>query len=201
MKTLIAIPCMEMVHADFMKSMLELEKDGDTSFAIIKNSLIYNARNAIAGNAIKYGFDRVLWLDSDMIFPRNTLKLLSEDLDSGLDYVSGICWTRSDPSKPTLYSDLWYKVEENEASVGSKNIEEVPKGLGEIAASGFGCVMTSTTLLKKLVDRWGAPFTPMMGFGEDLAFCWRVKEVGMKMHCDGRVWCGHIGSRIYDGIE
>ena len=73
-------------------------------------------------------------------------------------------------------------------------------GLFEIAGSGFGCVMTSVSLLKRMVEKYGAPFTPMMGLGEDLAFCWRVKQNGGKMYCDGRIRCGHIGQKVY-GVE
>ena len=195
-KTLIAIPCFDMVHADFMKCMLELEKDADTSFAIIKNSLIYNARNMIAENAIRFGFDRVLWLDSDMVFAPDTLKRLIADMD-GRDFVSGLYFMRSHPTKPVVYSDIWYRVEANEASAGSTNVTDYPEGIFEIAGSGFGCVMTSTLMLKKLVERYGAPFTPMMGLGEDLAFCWRATQNGFKMYCDGRIKCGHIGTKVF----
>lgn len=196
-KTLIAIPCFDMVHADFMKCMLELEKDADTSFAIIKNSLIYNARNMIAENAIRFGFDRVLWLDSDMTFAPDTLKRLIADMD-GRDFVSALYFMRTTPTKPVVYSDIWYRVNANEATAGATNVTDYPEGIFEIAGSGFGCVMTSVLMLKTLVERYGAPFTPMMGLGEDMAFCWRATQNGFRLFCDSRIKCGHIGQTVFD---
>lgn len=200
-RTLIAVPCMEMVHADFTRSLVELDTVENTSVAIMKNSLIYDARNSICLNAIRHGFDRVLWIDSDMIVPKDAMRILTEDMDKGLDFVTGVYHMKTVPPKPVLYSDIWYRVTENEATAGAATVKSITDGLFEIAGSGFGCVMTSAMLLKKLVDKYGAPFTPMMGLGEDLAFCWRVRQIGEKMYCDGRVSCGHIGSKVFDGCD
>ena len=196
-RTLIAVPCFDMVHTDFMKCMLDMVKDDNTSYTVIKNSLIYNARNTIAQNAIRYGFDRVLWLDSDMLFPPYILPELSEHMDKGLDFVSGLYYMRSEQKRPVVYSDVWYKVTSNEAESGATPVDAMPYGLFEVGGAGFGCVMTSVTMLKVLVERYGAPFTPMMGLGEDLAFCWRAKQNGFKMYCDSRIKCGHIGQAVY----
>jgi hypothetical protein len=37
-----------------------------------------------------------------------------------------------------------------------------------------------------------------MGFGEDISFCLRVKELGKKMYCDSSVKMGHVGQFVYD---
>ena len=105
---------------------------------------------------------------------------------------------RTSPTKPVIYSDVWYKITQNEASAGANNLEKYPDGVFEIGASGFGCVMTSVLMLKKLVERYGSPFTPMMGLGEDLAFCWRAKQNGYRLFCDSRIKCGHIGTMEYN---
>lgn len=205
MKTLIAVPCLDMVYVDFARSLIDLEKPEGTVYSMVKNSLIYNARNTIAKNAIKHKFDRVLWLDSDIVCEPDTLIKLSEDIDTGLDYVSGVYFMRTMPTKPVIYSDIWMKIEGASVNVGSKTFTNYPSGkeagLFEIAGSGFGCVMTSVDLLEHMERKYGAPFTPLLGLGEDIAFCWRVKQEGVKMWCDSRVMCGHIGSRIIDVID
>jgi hypothetical protein len=53
--------------------------------------------------------------------------------------------------------------------------------------------MMTTELVNKVGDRFGYPFSPEMGFGEDLSFCWRVKQLGIPMYCDSRVKVGHVG--------
>ena len=200
MKTLIAGPCFDMVHSDFFESFVNLQKPPDTSWTMVKNTLVHDARNIIAGNAINAGFDRIMWFDSDMKFAPDTLLRLSADMDeNNLDYVSGLYFTRRPPNiKPIAYSALWWGVkEDNTLDSGAENFFDYPEGLAEIAASGFGCCLTSVDLLKRVGDRFGSPFAPMEGMGEDLSFCWRVAQIGGKMYLDGRVKCGHVGTYEY----
>lgn len=197
-KTLIAVPCLDMVYADFMQAVVKMQKPDDTALTVVKNTLIYNGRNLIARKAVKHGFDRVLWLDSDVIAPPDTLMRLSEHIDSGVDFVTGVYYMRRLPTKPVVYSDLWWKLTENEAECGAVNISSVPPYLFEIAGAGFGCCMTSGRLLRDLIDRVGAPFTPLMGVSEDLTFCLRARDAGYKLYCDGSIQCGHIGAIEYN---
>ena len=104
---------------------------------------------------------------------------------------------RTYPTKPVVFSEIGYEVKDNEATVKSEHYLGYPKDtLFECAGTGFGCVMTSANLLKKLTEKYGAPFTPMMGLGEDVAFCWRATQNGYKLYCDSRVKCGHIGQAV-----
>ena len=206
-QTLIAMPCMDMVHTKFMCCVVDMEKPEGTSFTVTKNTLIYSARNIIAQNAIKNGVDRVLWLDSDVTFAPDTLIRLAEDMDEGRDFVSGLYFSRQLPTRPVVYSDiLWNVQNDGWVETGSKTFDDYPKdSVFEVAGTGCGCVMTSTRLLQKVCEKYGSPFTPLMGMGEDMAFCWRVKQIGEKMYCDSRVKCGHLGEvefceeMYYDG--
>lgn len=196
-KTLIAVPCFDMVHTDFMSSLVQMNKPEGTTFAVIKNTLIYNARNSVVDNAVRMGFDRVLWLDSDLVFPPDLLERMSLDMDrTKADFISGLHFMRCLPTKPVIYNSVTWKVHDNGiVETGSQNYLDYPKNrIFEIAGCGFGCVLTSVALLKKMKERYGAPFTPMMGIGEDLAFCWRVNQTGGKMYCDPTIKLGHIGS-------
>ena len=201
MKTLIAVPCFDMVHTEFMQSMVALEKTEDASFTVVKNTLIGIARNTIARNAIQAGFDRVMWFDSDMKIPRDALIRLSEDMDkTEADLVTGLYFTRRAPIKPVIYSELWWRKPEkgNGVDAGAANYFDYPDGLIEIAACGFGCCLTSVDLLRRVWEREGAPFAEMQGFGEDLSFCERVIRAGGKMYADTRVKCGHVGVMEYN---
>ena len=199
-RTLIAIPCMDTVQTPFMCSFSDLDKPAGTVYTVTKNTLIYSARNILAQNAIKHGFDRVLWLDSDITFDSDLLLKLSEDMDKGYDYVSGLYFMRQMPTSPVVYSDIWWNVgKDGWVDTGKMVYAEYPKNrLFECAGTGFGCVMTSVDLLKKVCEKYGSPFTPMMGMGEDMAFCWRVKQVGVKMFCDSRIKAGHIGQMVFN---
>lgn len=198
MKTLIAIPCFDMVHTDFFESFVKMEKEG-TSFTTVKNTMIYSARNLIAANAIDAGFDRVLWLDSDMIFPTDMIPRLYAAMDkTGAGLVSGLYFTRRIPIKPNIFSELWYNETEDGLDAGAEMIYEYPDDIIEIKACGFGCCLTSVDLIKRVGDKFGSPFTPVDGMGEDLSFCYRVSQLGEKMFCDTRIKCGHVGNAVFD---
>ena len=199
MKILIAVPCLDMMHTEFVESFMNIHKPDDSAFVFVRNSLTYNSRNLIAQKAIEHEFDRVMWFDSDMVIPYEAIDTLSYDLDRGRDFVTGLYFMRTKPTKPVLYSKVvWNVKKDGLVETGAESYMEYPEGIFEIAGSGFGCVMTSVDLLKKVVDEYGSPFTPLMGIGEDLAFCWRVAKMGMKMYCDSRVKCGHIGTEHFD---
>lgn len=196
MKTLIAIPCMDMVHTIFFKSVLGLEKVGEYAFAISASSLVYDARNGLCKQAVLEGFDRVLWLDSDMEFAPDLMKRLSADIDEGREFVSALYFTRKSPVKPNVFASCGYyhDKDSDEVTPAAINYYEYPKdGIFPIAACGFGGVMMTTDLIKRVGDKFGLPFSPILGFGEDLSFCSRVAQLGVDMYCDSRVKMGHVG--------
>ena len=202
MKTLIAVPCFDMVHTKFMQSLVALEKPEDTSFTVVVNTLISFARNTIARNAIEAGFDRIMWLDSDMDIPRDALMKLTDDLDNhtDIDMVSGLYFTRKAPIKPVIYSELyWKEKEDGTVDAGAGTYFDYPTGLIPIAGCGFGCCLTSVDLIRRVWEKEGKPpFQEMQGFGEDLSFCERVIRCGGKMFADTRVKCGHVGIQEYN---
>ena len=50
MKTMVAIPCLDMMHSQFVMSLTGLKLDGDIKFAYAVSSLVYDARNSLARN-------------------------------------------------------------------------------------------------------------------------------------------------------
>ena len=198
-KTLIAVPCFDMVHTEFMQSMVALEKPEDTSFTVVKNTLISVARNTIARNAIDAGFDRIAWFDSDMRIPKDALLRMEAIMEeSGVDFVSGLYFTRADPIRPVAFKHISWAFENNEVDAVADWFYEYPDNeIVPVEAVGFGCCMTSARLLNDLVNRVGAPFTPLIGVSEDLSFCLRAKQAGYSLFCDGRIRCGHVGTKEY----
>lgn len=198
MKTLIAIPCMDMVHTGFMKSLLQMNRVGEVGFSIISSSLIYDARNSLAKHGVDGEFDRILWLDSDMEFDGDLFTRLSQDMDEGLDMVGGIYFTRREPSLPVVYQKVGYYHSDDEVSPVALHYYEYPQDqIFPCEGIGFGAVMVSVELIKKVQEKHGLPFSPILGFGEDLSFCMRARDVGAEIYCDSRVKVGHIGQKTY----
>ena len=199
MRYLIAVPSHDMVHADFTRSLMELDKPENTAFTMITNTLIYTARNLIAQNAVKYGFDRVMWFDSDMKFKSDTMIRLAEDMDKGYDFVTGLYFSRQEPIRPIIHKEVNWRVKDDGWIDSSAELYwDYPKDeLFPVEACGFGCCMTSVALLKRMCDKYGSPFYPLMGMGEDTTFCFRATQDGEKIYCDSGIMVGHIGQHEY----
>lgn len=197
MKTLIAIPCMSMVHTMFMASLIQLKVEGEIEFSMTDSSLIYDARNRLSQKAVEEGFDRVLWLDSDMTFDRDTFQKLSKRMDEGYNIVSGLYFKRRDPILPVVYKECGSYEKDGDTLPIAREYSDYPDGIFEIAGCGFGCVMMSTKVLKEVAETYGLPFSPILGFGEDLSFCCKASKLGYKLYCDSGVKLGHVGNYIF----
>lgn len=188
MKYLVAVPCMDMMQTQFVCSLVAMPLFKETEITFGANSLIYDTRNQLAEKAIQGGFDRVLWFDSDMTFKPDTAHRLAARLDEGIDFCTGLYMTRKKPIRPTLFKSI--EVDPPRAVF----YDDYPKdSLFEIAACGFGGVMMNVDLLKRVGVKFGAPFSPILGLGEDLSFCIRLSMLGVKMYCDSSIKMGHVG--------
>ena len=201
MKTLIAIPCMDLVHVQFMRSLLLLNTNGhEINYEIKAGSLIYDSRNQLLQTALKIKADRIFWLDSDMQIPMDALQILSKDIDEGCDIVSGLYFQRKPPHAPVIFDQCYIHQEEDGPKwpTATKYLNYPKDSLFEVAAFGFGCCLMTTDAALKVTDNLGMmPFMPVAGFGEDLSFCMRAASVGLKLWCDSKVKCGHIGYKSY----
>lgn len=200
MKTLIAVPCMDTVHTAFADALLRMDKPPDTHVLFLPGSLIYDARNQLSLIAIQNGCDAVLWLDSDIIPPQDTLVRMHERMEQGYQMVTGLYFKRTMPTAPVIYSKVDQPDTDEHGRFRKRIIEyrDYPHDtFFKVAGCGFGCVMTRTDLLSKLWDTAGPPFAPFPWAGEDIAFCYRANHAGETIYCDSSIRCKHIGTFAY----
>lgn len=198
MKTLIAIPCMDTIEADFVECLLNLRHVGEVEIKLLKASLVYDARNQITDYVLRNGgYDYVLWLDSDMTFEPDLMEKLIADIEGTEDgirkmAVSGLCFGRRPPFKPCIYNHLEVQTNGQMVLPVCKNWFDYPRDqMFEVEACGFACLLMRMEMLEAM-GIYGVPFFPVGGLGEDLTFCWRAKKLDMKFHCDSRLKIGHI---------
>ena len=195
MKTLIAIPCMDYLEADFVESLTELilhTTKCDVEVKLLKASLVYDARNQLSKYVLeKGGYDFVLWLDSDMTFEPDLLDRLMDDME-GRQAVTGLCFGRRPPFNPSIYKELDVKQDGKLITPYRTLYEDYPRdSVFEAEACGFACVLMRIDVLEAM-GIYGVPFFPVAGLGEDLTFCWRARKLDIKFHCDSRLKIGHI---------
>lgn len=193
-KVLIAVPALDTMPTQTAYSMLSLKRDCPSRFSFIVRASCHDARNMLTREAIESGADRVLWIDSDMVFDEDLMIRLGEDLDAGWDMVCGIYFKRELPVTPVIYKSITQSSGKAEAYL------DYPKDeLFEIVGCGFGAVMMATDLLKRADTHKTGPFTPLPHLSEDLSFCWRAKNIlgGARIACDSRIKVGHVGQITY----
>lgn len=199
MRTLVAIPCLDSVPTQFMQALVGLRRVGDVTLSVTVSTLVHNARNILAKQAVDEGFDRILWLDSDMVFEPDLMERLSADLDEGRDFVTAVYYKRKAPFTPVIYKDVGFYLENGLMSPKAECIRDFPKDeIFEVNACGFGAVMHTVDILNQVGGRFGPPFAMLPSFGEDISFCMRLEELGIKMYADPRIKLGHIGCFTVD---
>ena len=193
-KILVAVPCMDQVPAQFAQSLATLRKVGACVIAFQCGSLIYTSRNNLAAEAVKHGMDYVFWLDSDMLFPPDTLEKLLDDIkkQEGDVIMTGMYCRRVAPFHPTVFETLEIV---DDVSTWT-DYKEIPDGLFEVQGCGFGCVLAPTSVFVDVQAKFGHMFSPIGDVGEDLSFCWRARQCGWKIVCDPSIELGHVGHHI-----
>ena len=196
-KILICVPSMDQVPARFAHCLAMLRKVGQTAVTFKIGSLIYAARNEMATEAIKMDADYIMWFDSDMTFPPDTISRLFETMEkTGADIVSGLYYRRVAPFTPVIYDKLEF---DEQGRCTWEEFKETPTEPFEIAGCGFGCVLADTEAFISVLARFGHAFTPIGGTGEDLSFCWRARQCGYKIVCDPNIPLGHVGYTVITG--
>lgn len=191
-KILIAVPCMDMVSARFAQSLATLRKVDTCVVSFLMGSLVYDSRNKLAGYAVEIEADYILWLDSDMVFPPDTLERMVGVMDQHdeIDILSGLYFRRGQPFTPVAFDKLEIN-QENECEY--EDMQDVPEELSEIAGCGFGCVLMRTDCLFDIASKYdGVWFTPLGNVGEDCSFCIRARNEGYKIFMDPSIELGHM---------
>lgn len=194
MKTLIAIPSFDQIPVEFVGSLVHMERPGLTNVAFLAGTLIYDARERLLRAAIEEKADRILWLDSDMTFSPSLLIDLAADLDDGKDIVTGLCFRRRPPYTPALYKKIRMGLQGQSETEGYDDYPE--DEIFEVDACGFAGLLMRTEVGVKVLEKMNAAFIPIPGYGEDISFCIRAKQLGYRLWCDSRVKLGHVGRSV-----
>ena len=197
-KLLIAVPCMDYMHVDFVNSLLKLcqhlQREGiNYHTEILSGTLVYLARNKLANKATCEGYPHLLFLDSDMVFDESIVETLAF---CGKDFVCGAFQSRRAPYGSCIFSSL----------KPVRRVKEYGIEPFQVEGCGMACTMISTEIISEVQSRYGNPFDPAIiediTFGEDTAFCWRARQCGYEIWCEPTARIGHIAHvPIYPGEE
>jgi GT2 family glycosyltransferase len=162
-------------------------KGYDFYFKIGKRMNIHDARNNAVIWALENDMDYILWFDDDMVLDPIGKPLFTTLMGHDKDFVAPLFFQRRPPYMPLLFKRMLYL---DKTQVTYDNIMDYEKGLLDVDGVGFGCCLTKVDLFKKIPKPW---FVMGDSFGEDLFFCERCINAGIKIYCDTTIQVGHIG--------
>ena len=191
MKTLIAIPTSRDIEIQCAASIIGMEREGRIGVFCPQSYSIDASRNLIVEHALEIGYDYIMWIDSDMILPNNTLTtLMSHDKD----VVSGVYAYKLIGAENAVAKRFKDKAKDIYEDIPLKEITE-SKRLIEVDGVGFGCVLTKVDVFRHIKKPWFR-YTPNMG--EDIYFCRKAQKAGYQVYLDTSILCGHVGSVNYN---
>lgn len=200
MKIAICVPCRDSVMAGFAFDMANLVgyHSRNTKDQIIllqmPGTLIFTQREKLAQNAIDEGAEAILWIDSDMRFPANTLEVM---LSRNVPILGVNATTRRAPIIPTAM-----KLHMNGESAKFEKVESRGKsGIEKVTAVGFGVTLVRTEVFKSLDAPWFNIIWKDDGdiIGEDVHFCVKALDYGIDTYVDHDLspLIKHIGTKEY----
>ena len=155
-------------------------------------TLIASQRMELARQALEEKADYLLWLDSDMRFPRETIgHLMLRDKP----IVAANYATRRMPVKPVAMMD-------NDGEIGRVYTAPDSEGLQPVDYIGMGVMMVKREVFEKLEAPWFAIPYSTIGqhyIGEDVFFCRKAREAGYEVLVDHDLshQVKHIGTFEY----
>jgi hypothetical protein len=155
-------------------------------------TLIASQRMELARQALEEKADYLLWLDSDMRFPKETIgHLILRDKP----IVAANYATRRMPVKPVAMMD-------DKGKIGRVYTAPDSEGLQPVDYVGMGVMMVKREVFEKIEAPWFAiPYSTIGNhyIGEDVFFCKKAREAGFEVLLDHDLshQVKHIGTFEY----
>lgn len=169
---------------------------------------VFRARNEIVEGFLNSGCDYLLFVDSDMGLPKDTIeRLLAVAHVDERPIVAALCFGQRETGfndydysttidcVPTVY--MW-NVEDDQVVSFSVAAEYPRDAVVRLDATGGACFLIHRGPLEKMRaefgDQWFTPLPhPTTGgqFGEDTSFFLRCRELGIPVHMDTSVKASH----------
>lgn len=191
-----AISLMQM-HSAFLDWSRSQGRDDKVSILVQGGFQLDNMRNNLVKQALDNNQDYVLFLDTDMIFPQDTIIRMIEDFednqDQELEVVAGLSVMKEPPYVPVIFPRF-----DKEKGLFERAAYFPVDRLFQIEGVGMACTMIKTDVFKRMEEPYfkfkdkdveDDDIDTPNGISEDLYFCLKA---GPFIICDPRIQTQHL---------
>lgn len=197
MRIAVCLPCRDTVHASFAYDLARMSayigatrvpKGAKLHMFTSQGTLIVDQRQNLVREALKVEADYVLFIDSDMRFPKDGFDRL---LAHRKPIVAANYSTRRLPPQPVSFAD--------ENCVKRVYTRDASTGVEKVYATGMGFMLIDTNVFRTMPQPWfqvGYSTQQQDFFGEDVFFCHQAAKHGFETFIDHDVSkdVRHIGN-------
>lgn len=190
-QVVVCVPTNGLVHAAFAFSLINAIRYTEAQGVPVvldmdAGTVLSNQRQVLLDTAInRHQADHIMWFDSDMTFPEDTIVRL---LEHKKDVICATYSKRTAPFHPTAF----YNIDPVEP------VDTLNSGLVKVNYTGMGCLLIKADVIDHVPSPhfpliWHAPTSTWQG--EDMGFCQLLTANGFEIWCDldlSRL-VGHLG--------
>lgn len=188
-RILVGIPCLDVIKTPTVASIFSATAmlEYPAKLHIQTSCYVHDARNKIVSRAIEKGFSHIMFVDSDMQFPPDSINRL---VKADKDVIGGVYFRRQIPHLPTINS-----LENDKIVVPYKFPKDQPFKIWAVAT---GFMLIKIEVVKKIPYPWfGFGSYKGQSMGEDVYFCRKVNDHGFQVWADPTIPIGHVGEYSY----
>ncbi len=178
---LIAVPTMGQMNSKFVIDLVSCEKPMSSGVIFPTRVVVHLARNKVVQEMYRRNAEWIMWIDDDMLFPKNGIKHL---MSLNRDITCGMFFRRAEPFDPCV--SMFVEKERSYFPIQPK------QGIVKVD----GCGMAFTLVHRRVYDKLKDPWYHWGEFGEDLQFCYDAKQKGFEIFCDSNMIIRHLGEQI-----
>lgn len=194
-----AVPMIGPVHPAAYVAHLQLSKPPGTAIAATVRSTPDEARNGLAAQALKFGYDYVFFLDDDMVPEPDLLTHLLKvmEADRSIDILSPFAYRRKPPYWPCVFRK---RPDGRYDPVALYSLTTT--GLLDVDATTVACTLVRASVFSKFPRPWFRFETRGdVEFAEDVVFCEKAKATGCRIAADAGREVLHLGESALVGFD
>lgn len=180
----VCVPARDMVHASFAFDLVRAvghhvtNSQDNIITKLNQGTILVDQRNSLVQEVLAEGATHILWIDSDMRFPRDVIQRL---LDRNLPIVAANCSVRRHPAR--------FIAIKGHTADGFEHVQTYPDSTGveEVVAVGFGVMMIKAEVFRKMEQPWHRLVwntRDMKYVGEDIVWCHGARDAGYRVYID-----------------